>query len=461
MITPLHVSFLAGRFAISAILIVSLACSVTVDKICSTASFSWFSWHSISNFTSPTVIFTRIGAFVSLFSCFVTLVPYCLLNCAKCTCATFKYTTTILAILVNLLIEQLPIATTPKYNFSLQTSQLQLPQKLLKLSMESLKTIKGESLQPNSQILHLQDTRIHQFEDSAPPTFNYSPTVGTITLKPVKTKTTVIAIDVSSIKIGETSTGILTAARGAIVWKKNRRYHYLRLGPLLFHLTPLARHQIHRFLHQKTSNLSSLSNLQIKIAHNFEQRIQMSISSHVYNSLILLDGSLTAGTSDTPTATLVQMLKTARKNFNTILAFSKVTSLRLWGLRLTELARKYTSPCLLKIENYSNSAGPMRLLGDLYIAKFTNGSCAFRLDIDKDIPKLEAVQAVEELLGNDLVPQSYPETLRLAHIYSTFTANEVIGIQRYLTQRCQLELVSRPNIRRLLFGPYGKGPEPQ
>jgi hypothetical protein len=103
----------------------------------------------------------------------------------------------------------------------------------------------------------------------------------------------------------------------------------------------------------------------------------------------------------------------------------------------------------------------MQLLGDLYVAKFKNRGCDFRLDSDKKIPKLEAVKAVEKLLGNDLVPQSYPETLRLAHIYSTFTANEVIGIQRYLTQQCQIKLISRPNIRRLLFGPYGKGPEPQ
>lgn len=397
-----------------------------------------------------------MGGFVSLFCCFITVFPYCLLNCAKCT--TLKYATTILTILVNLLIEQLPIATTPKYNFSLQTFQPKIPQKLLEMSIESLKTITGESFQPNPQVLQLQKTRTQQFEDHATPVFSHSPAVKPIALRPVKTKITVIAIDVSSIKIGETSTGILTATRGAVVWKQNRHYRYLRLGPLVFHLTPEARHQIQRFLHRRPTNLS---NLQIKIAHNLEQRLQMTVSSHVDHSLILFDGSLIAGTPDTPTATLTQMLRASRKNSNTILAFSKATSLRLRGIRITELARRYPSPCLLKILHYPESAGPMQLLGDLYIAKFTDGNCTFRLDIDKKIPKLEAVQAVEELLGNDLISQSYPETLRLAHIYSTFTANEVLGIQRYLTQRCQLKLISRPNIRRLLFGPYGKGPEPQ
>jgi hypothetical protein len=366
-----------------------------------------------------------------------------------------------LAILVNLLIEQLPIATTPKYNFSLKNPKLQLPQKLLELSMGSLKTIKGEPFQPNPQVICLQNTQTQQPKDIPQLPSNHLQTIEAIQLKPIQTKTPVIGIDVSSIKIGETSTGILTATRGAIVWKQNNCYHYLRLGPLLFHLTPLTQHQIHQLLHQKPTSLSNLSNLQIKIAHNLEQRLQMTVSSHVHHTLILFDGSLTAGTSDTPIATMMHMLKTARKNCNTVLAFSKITNLRLWGLRLTELAKKYPSPCLLKIENYADPSSPMQLLGDLYIAKFRNGSCAFRLDIDKEIPKLEAVKAVEKLLGNDLVPQSYPETLRLAHIYSTFTANEVIGIQRYLTQQCQIKLISRPNIRRLLFGPYGKGPEPQ
>jgi hypothetical protein len=99
------------------------------------------------------------------------------------------------------------------------------------------------------------------------------------------------------------------------------------------------------------------------------------------------------------------------------------------------------------------------LLGNVYAVKLTEGNCSFRLDIDRRLSGEEGIDAVQKLLGNDMILQSYPETLRLAHIYSTFTANEVIGIQRFITNRCGLKIVMRPNVRRILFGPFGKGSE--
>jgi hypothetical protein len=65
--------------------------------------------------------------------------------------------------------------------------------------------------------------------------------------------------------------------------------------------------------------------------------------------------------------------------------------------------------------------------------------------------------AVRKLLGNDLVSQSYPETLRLAHILCTFTANEVLAMRRFITRKCGLHIINRPDMHKLLFGPFGKG----
>jgi hypothetical protein len=101
----------------------------------------------------------------------------------------------------------------------------------------------------------------------------------------------------------------------------------------------------------------------------------------------------------------------------------------------------------------------MHFLGDIYIAKLATRGCSFRLDIDRRISHEERVEAAQRLLGNDVLHQGYPETLRLAHILSTFTATEVISIQRYVAQEWGLKIVERPNVRRLLFGPFGKGPE--
>jgi len=184
------------------------------------------------------------------------------------------------------------------------------------------------------------------------------------------------------------------------------------------------------------------------------------VATQSQNTLILWDGSLTAGTNDSPTHIVLQLLDTARNRLNTVLAFSKMTRLRLSGHRITDLIEKCTPPCLLEMDGYPIApSNAIHFLGNIYVAKLTKGNCSFRLDTDRKLPREQAVEATQRLIANDFLAESYPETLRLAHIYSTFTANEVIGIQRFLAQTHGIKTVTRPNIRRLLFGPFGKGPE--
>lgn len=290
-----------------------------------------------------------------------------------------------------------------------------------------------------------------------------------IPLKPIKDETPVIAVDVSSMKIVETNIGILCAIRAAIVWKQKHQYHYLRLGPFPFHITEENKNEVYHlfrqysFLEQPTLDYKSTLSLTYaptRLGALLERWLQMTIATQTRNSLILLDGSLTAGTQDAPVAVVSQLLETARHRSNAVLAFTKITRLRLLGYRLTDYIHKCAPPCLLEIKGYPMAlSNALRLLGDIYVAKLSEGNCAFRLDIDHKLSREKAVEAVQRLMGNDLLLQSYPETLRLAHIYSTFTANEVIGIQRFLAQTHKLKIVTRPNVRRLLFGPFGKGPE--
>ena len=199
--------------------------------------------------------------------------------------------------------------------------------------------------------------------------------------------------------------------------------------------------------------------MQTRLMTLLERWIQTIVNQTTNGSLILWDGSLTAGTPETPTQAIEQLLKEARNNQNTTLAFSKMTRLLLYGHRLTDLLWKSPPPCLLKIQNYPVCVGPLHLMGNIYVAKLTGGSCTFRLDIDKRLSQMQAVEAVQKLLGNDLILQSYPETLRLAHIFSTFTATEVLGIQRCVAKESNIKILTRPNVRRILFGRFGKGPE--
>ena len=358
---------------------------------------------------------------------------------------------------------------TPKYNFPLPTENLQIPQKFIEISLKTIKTPRQQTLQqPREAIFNNYSTENHEGEEEPNlffPNQNHY-TIQSIPLEPVREETTIVGIDVSSIKIGETNEGIICAIRGTIVWKEKNRYKYLRIGPFPLHITEENKTEIYHLLRQQSLSMpneplshSNLINMPLKLGNLLERWIKMEIACTSQNSIILWDGSLTAGTNDNPTKTIAQILEISRNRLNTVLAFSKTTQIRLQGHQITDLTGHCKPPYLLQINGFPTTAGPIHFLGDVHVAKLTSNRLSFRLDIDKEITSEQQIEAVQRLLGNEMLFYGYPETLRLAHIYSTFTATEVIGIQRFITKQCKMEMINRPNIRRILFGSFGKGPE--
>ena len=353
------------------------------------------------------------------------------------------------------MIEQLQYAPTSRYNFPQPLEDLQLPRKFIELSIDSMKSMKGKSFQPYGMDF---PSLLDRQEDDIPTPINSKAFTAQLTpLTPISDDTPIVAIDVSSIKIGETQTGILCALRGATVWKRKRTYRHLRLGPFPFHINEENKHEIIDFLNQNhfsTTRSSSLIDIQTRLFNLMERWIQMLVCNSFSDSIILWDGSLTAGTSSSPSVVISHLLRNARQRSNSVLAFSKVSKLRFLGRKITGLVWKYRPPWLFEVHEEIHSRLPC-FLGSIYIARFKRNGFSFRLDIDRKIPSGERIRAAQKLLGNDLTFQSYPESLRLAHIYSTFTASEVIGIQRCIAHRFRLRVMAQYNVRRMLFGPYG------
>ena len=284
-------------------------------------------------------------------------------------------------------------------------------------------------------------------------------------LKPLRTENIVAAVDTSTIKIGETNIGTIIAVRGANVWKQDRRYKYTRFGPFIFHVTEENKKQVYEILEgtyfdsmREHSHQASPSFLQMptRIASLLERWLQTMTAKTMNDGIMLFDGSLTAGTAETPTRQMKNILETARRGDNVVLAFSKMTNLRVNGHLITDMLPEHKPPFLLETEGLKPKP-PLVLLGEVYVARLTSGKLAFRLDIDKEIASKPRIRAVEKLLGSDLLMESYPETLRLAHILCTFTANEVLAMQHYVTRRFGLQIINRMDMHRLLFGMFGKG----
>ena len=355
-----------------------------------------------------------------------------------------------------MVIEQYTV-TTQKYNFPQPTIDTALPQRFLEQSLSSLKRVSPASFQLNQQN--------GQHFNNIDSTFSLSLKPEPILLIPRTQETLIAAVDTSTIKIGETSKGMVIAVRGATVWKQHRHYRYTRLGPFIFHVTEDNKKMVFNSLERSYFNTLYTSSQQFtptlfqmptRIASLLERWMQNAIAKTAENGLILLDGSLTSGTADAPVQRMKQILETARKRGNTVLAFSKATNLRFNGYLITDFLPEREPPYLLETTGLKPKP-PAVLLGDIYVARFNRAKLAFRLDIDRGAIETDRIESVEKLIGNDVYKQSYPETLRLSHILCTFTANEVLAIQHFIMRKHGIHIINRPDMHRLLFGPFGKG----
>ena len=247
-----------------------------------------------------------------------------------------------------MVIEQYTI--TNKYNFPQPAIDTILPQRFLEQSIHSLKQVQHQLVQLNPQNYQSLFT-----------TEQYSSNIQLksepIRLKPDHQETLIAAIDTSTIKIGETSTGIIIAIRGATTWRQNHQYKYTRLGPFIFHLTEDNKNAVYNSLehsyfsttygstHQNAPNLLQMPT---RLAGLLERWMQTMLAKTVNHGIILFDGSLTAGTIDTPVQRLKEILSHSRRNNSTVLAFSKATTLRSNGILITEQLANHDPPYLLE-----------------------------------------------------------------------------------------------------------------
>lgn len=276
-------------------------------------------------------------------------------------------------------------------------------------------------------------------------------------------ETPVFGVDTSNIILGETKEGILCAVRGSIVWREKGTYQYVRHGPFIFHLTEENKYVLYNTLRQiyvdTESSVSApiLERVAERIRSILERWLQRQLCDATHDSLILWDGSLTTRTVNSPISVLRELLHTARKNRNYVLAISKKTILSVSGRRLSELLDDRFTPCLLDVDDAirSHYGNHLCFFGRMYAAKLSPSPFTFRLDIDRKVPEDEGFDAVGRLLANELLRDSYPETLRLAHVLSRFSATEVLAMQRYVAENYGLRVDAGLDVRQVLFGPYG------
>lgn len=272
----------------------------------------------------------------------------------------------------------------------------------------------------------------------------------------------VASVDVSSMRIAEDARGIVVAVRGSLVRRKGDRVSADILGPFLFYITEENKDLIYaslrsRLLDEETPVESpQLDSMPKRLCNLFDRWIQASAATRLTDSILLFDGSLTAGTVDSPTRVMEHIVLASTTNGNSIIAFSKMTRLRVHGVKITELEDGHAAPYLLKVGHLIPQSARFRCLGQIYVAHLSPLFYSYRVDVNCGSAGRDA-EAIGSLLSSDAMIYGYPETLLYAHILSTFNKLDVLGLQRFLTEQMEITIAEDTNVRQSLFLPFDRG----
>ena len=247
----------------------------------------------------------------------------------------------------------------------------------------------------------------------------------------------VVAIDSTSITLGQLPDGLVGAVRASIIIKPaGKTSHSLeRYGPYLVPVTNQNKDLLYRALYKavycketKTHAPDCFKTLD-RVRNLLERHIQLEVAKHYSNSLILIDGSLIGGAVADPIIVMRKIIADSASNGSSIVAISKSTGLTLQQTKrnILSLLDNHHGPCCIGGVKDHITQKKERYLGHIYVAKLTPLGEPFRVDMPENtsIPHSEIFTQVAGLAGD----YGYPEELRLAHMTCVLSSIEIVELQ--------------------------------
>lgn len=266
------------------------------------------------------------------------------------------------------------------------------------------------------------------------------------TIRPFKENTMVAAIDSSSIKVADTEEGALYAIKcGVTMAYGGAALMHFKLGPMLFYLSESTVYdsELDDRLARLVLSDSDVARRLVRI--RAERAIQFELSSHLRNSIILVDGSLRTSIFEDRNRGMGKIVENCVLYKNLLTGISKSTKLKILERAAAPLA-KVPGPAYIDVDVIIKSL-VKGSVGNNMMARLDRNSPVLRVDVvgDRDV-------ALGKLLGNDPVASGYPETLRLAHHISTFTGTEVTCLRSHVLNSYDVTELASDDIRRTLLG---------
>lgn len=225
----------------------------------------------------------------------------------------------------------------------------------------------------------------------------------------------IIAIDVSAVKMGISRLGEVHAVRGSTVLKEHRSVKINRTRPMIV--------------------LGEISDSQL----SFELEEQLKNINSARNSLILLDGDLSETMSVSRPLGLMEFLNST-------------------GSILISVSKGFVNPFIRLPDEVDASPFVGEILNGRspreYLVRLRPGSPLLKVEAYPEVELDELSSMLASLMLIDGVEYGYPETLRIAHIYSKILQVEVLTLRCILQKKFGIEVLREIDNRKMLLGGF-------
>jgi hypothetical protein len=265
------------------------------------------------------------------------------------------------------------------------------------------------------------------------------------TMAPLMENTIIASVDSSSIQVAETEEGALYGVKCgiALAFGGHSLMHF-KIGPILFYLTEEAAKDSK--LDSRLAKLVLLDGDYAKrlLRVRVERAVQTELSAHLVGSVLLVDGSLRSSIFEDQDNSMAKIAENCTLYRNKLVGISKSTKFKILD-RISAPLAKVPSPAFIEVGIVIKSL-VRNSIGSNLLVKFERSSPVLRADV---VGNCE--ESLGRILGNDSVARGYPETLRLAHHISTFTATEVTCLKSHILTKYDVTELATEDIRRTLL----------
>ena len=306
--------------------------------------------------------------------------------------------------------------------------------------------------------------------------------------RPTEERGPVAAVDAGVMRLGESEDGLVIALRGAILVRDGARLvtGLVRSGPIFLAWEHEA--QLLLLLGQWLGDpgyyvaaersegggyhagrlkdgVGGRKYLADRFRAGLERYCQRIAAASVKGGTLLLDGSLTLRSRDTPDVYLNQIAYLAGRGGNSIVGLSKKSELVVGGRAIPYwLDDQPAVPChraLTPVLKWEDSQAPSgrggragRILGNVYAARLSALGPTYRMDI-KAAPGVEDAAAIHRFYDSAAIYCGYPTLLAWAHAACYVSSADFLALQVQATGEFGLR-PRRPAVSlKGAFAPFG------